>query len=162
LRTRRRYERFTRRLEVEFSANNQNYRGISSNFSEGGLFVRTNHAFTPGTDLDLVIHLPKGLTARLKGKVKMAHKTPMISLKNGMGVEITEKDPNYVSFIGSMVETGPAEKHAAFGEEPAAPETPKFVFVSCSECGVKNRLTAGKMSLGPRCGKCGAPLSVSP
>jgi uncharacterized protein (TIGR02266 family) len=169
LKTRRRYERFIRRLEVEFSARGQTYRCISSNLSRGGLFVRTNHAFVPGTSLDLKVHLPDGTVSQLKGTVRMASKTPGIGLKNGMGIEITESDANYVRFVDSRTaegEGGAATEEASKAQphidapRMEAEEAPEFVFLSCSGCGARNRVISSKLSLGPRCGKCGAHLTA--
>lgn len=165
----RKYQRFIRRLETEFTANNQNYIGISSDFSEGGLFVRTNHAFAPGTIVDLTIYLPDGNTSKLKGRVKRALKTTVVSLKNGMGVEIIEKDPHYINFMTSFsagppdvgAETKPEPGNTGAGKGKAADTGPgDFLIVPCSKCGVKNKVYKSKMSAGLKCGKCGAPLTI--
>jgi thioredoxin len=37
----------------------------------------------------------------------------------------------------------------------------KSIVVACSNCGTKNRIPADKQHLGPKCGKCKAPLSLS-
>jgi hypothetical protein len=60
----------------------------------------------------MVVHLPNNSTSRLKGKVRRALKTslgmgmgtPLKKLKNGMGIEITEYDDNYLRFILSFIE----------------------------------------------------------
>lgn len=107
----RKQKRFIRRCEVEFSAAGSSYTGISSDFSLNGLFIRTNHPFAPGIELNLLIHLPDGSVSRLKAKVRRAWKTatgrvmgtPIREFKNGMGVEIMEKDANYLHFIRSLL-----------------------------------------------------------
>ena len=168
MKARRQYRRFIRRLEVEFSSRDRQYRGISSNFSLGGLFVRTNHPFAPGTIVDLTVHLPNGTAAALKGQVKMALKTPVVSLRNGMGVEIIERDPRFVDFVKSLSrEESPAEEGdtdtasrsegAPAGE--AKPDPQDFSIISCSACGVRNRVPGSRMSQAMRCGKCGASLT---
>jgi hypothetical protein len=106
----RRQKRFVKRCEVEFISDNLMVRGISSDFSLEGLFIRTNHPYTPGTVFDIVVHLPDGADAKVKGRAVHAAKTPtgkvmgtpVKSLKNGMGIEIIEKDDNYISFIKSL------------------------------------------------------------
>jgi uncharacterized protein (TIGR02266 family) len=171
LRTERKHARFIRRLEVECSANNENTRGISSNFSLGGLFIRTNRPFTPGTLLDLHIHLPDGRASKAKGVVKTAQKTALASLKNGMGIELIEKDLNYVTFIRSFgpdsrVDTGEealSGKQEAPEEhtETAGRENAESFIIPCAHCGVKNRVKLSRSSPGMRCGKCGSPLRTS-
>lgn len=87
------------------------YRGISSDFSLFGLFIRTNFPMRRDTVLDLTIHLPDGTISKLKVKVIRAWRTaigkvigtPVRAAKNGMGVEILRKDANYLHFIRSLL-----------------------------------------------------------
>jgi hypothetical protein len=165
----RRYERFIRRLETEFSAEGKNYRGISSDFSCGGLYIRTNHAFAPGTILDMTIYLPDGTASKAKGIVRRALKTPVVSLKNGMGVQITEGDANYTRFLkeflaecGKISEEKPqAETQEAHARETSSGGAPESMIIPCQGCGVKNKVDKTRISSRPKCGKCGAYLSVS-
>jgi hypothetical protein len=172
LRPARKYRRYIRRLEVEFSADNQHYRGISSNLSLCGIFIRTNHAFSPDTIIHLTIHLPDGTTSAVKGRVRMALRTSVVSLKNGMGIEIIEHDSHYVNFVSSLSsdntgnsprealtrETGPAHAETAVSETPLR----DFLIVSCPMCGVRNKVNRLKISRSLRCGKCGALLTIDP
>jgi len=58
-----------------------------------------------------VVHLPDRSVSTLQGKVKRAMKTPMGRVmgtpikeyKNGMGIELTRKDVNYLNFIRSLI-----------------------------------------------------------
>jgi hypothetical protein len=43
----RELKRFSDRLKISFDVNGMKYRGLSSNFSLNGLFIRTNHSFPP-------------------------------------------------------------------------------------------------------------------
>lgn len=166
MRGKRQYRRFIRRLEVEFSSNDRHYRGVSSNFSVGGLFVRTNHPFAPGTLIDMNIHLPDGEVAALKGRVKMALKTPAVSLKNGMGVEIIEKDATFLDFVQSLsgeenLETeqkSPTEELPAKRGAEDVQVTEDLIIMRCPDCGAGNRVRRSKTSRALICGKCGASL----
>lgn len=170
MRSTRKHERFIKRLEVECSASDQSSRGISSNFSLGGLFMRSNRPFAPGTLVDLLIHLPDGTVSKAKGVVKMAQKTPLASMKNGMGIEITENDSNYVAFIRSLYpdshddsgENTLTEKDGAHAESGpiSGSADSDFFIVACSHCGVKNRVRKARGSPGMKCGKCGGALST--
>ena len=110
-RHKRRFKRFTRRCEAEFSAGGVRIRGIASDFSFSGLFLKTNYPASADTTISLALHLPDGSTSYLKGKVQRSMKTalgkvtgiPVKSLKNGMGVALTEKDTAYLNFIRSLV-----------------------------------------------------------
>lgn len=170
MKTRRRHQRFVRRLETEFVADGRRYRAISSNFSRYGLFVRTNRAFIPGTKLDIVIHLPNGASAQLKGLVRCAIKTPALSPKNGMGIELISRDSNYISFIkdfdpsetdDASPAAAPQASHAGHAAEPDHTATPEFVILACKECGAKNKVRSERLSHGHTCGRCGAPISPS-
>lgn len=98
----RRHRRYIKRCEIEFSTNGTAYRGISSNFSLSGLFIKTSKPFAEDTLVDLIIHLPNGLISELKGIVRRAFRNPVNIQKNGMGIELTEKDSNYDDFINSI------------------------------------------------------------
>jgi len=180
LRVRRRHERFLRRLESEFIGEGNNYRAISSDFSRYGLFIRTNHAFVPGTELDIVVHLPNGTACKLKGVVRMAMKTTIVSLKNGMGIELLQRDHNYIRFLKDFDPDEDGDPGTYTGETSARPEptdqgqqkpqgyyhkpapdpAPDFVIIACAQCGAKNKVRRERLSHGPKCGKCGSPISL--
>lgn len=170
--SKRRHARFIRRLETEFSAEGQNYRAISSDFSCNGLFIRTNHAFTPGTILSIRVHLPDGTPSVLKGRVRRALKTTVVSLKNGMGIELIEKDLPYANFmLGYTSEcdekTGEPEPKfrpvdiPPISEQASGMPAADFMIISCPACGVKNKVKTERLSQGPKCGKCGSMLSAT-
>lgn len=162
----RKHQRFIRRLETEFSANGKTYIGISSDFSEGGLFVRTNHAFIPGTIIELTVRLPEGKDSKLKGRVRRATKTPVVAIKNGMGIELIEKDGNYTDFITSFSDgpvsspsTSPPASGASTSDEMKRLDiSGEFMILICPQCSIRNKVKRIKLPLGPRCGKCGTPL----
>jgi hypothetical protein len=108
---RRKLKRFSHRCKITFTVNGVTYRGLSSNFSLNGLFIRTNHLFPPETLLDIVFYLPNDLTARLKGKVVRTSKDPLQGMigtavgykEKGVGVTIIEKEPLYLHFIRALL-----------------------------------------------------------
>ena len=103
--------RFSDRQKISFNVNGIVYRGLSSNFSLDGLFIRTNHSFPPDTLLDIIIYLPNDLTSHLKGKVVRASNETLLGVsgkargyaENGIGIEIVEKDTLYLHFIRSFL-----------------------------------------------------------
>jgi len=103
---RRREDRYKGRFKVEYASGGQTYRGISSNLSMNGLFIRTRNPLEIGTLINMLLHLPGGLTATVKGKVARVLVThegeSAISIKNGMGIEIIEKDYNYLRTVTSL------------------------------------------------------------
>ena len=107
----RKLKRFSDRQKISFTVNGVEQRGLSSNFSLDGLFIRTNHSFPPDTLLDIIIYLPNDLTSHLKGKVVRALSETRWgmsgkargSAENGIGIEIMEKDTLYLHFIRSFL-----------------------------------------------------------
>jgi hypothetical protein len=111
VRNKRQHRRLIRRCEIDFSYDNLTFKGISSNFSVGGLFIRTKNPLSPDTVFDMVIHLPDASLSKLKGSVARSTKTslgrvmrtPLQTVKDGMGVKIIEKDVHYLNFIKSLL-----------------------------------------------------------
>lgn len=107
----KRQKRFIKHCEIEFLSNGVIHKGISSNFSIKGFFVKTDHPPAPDSILDAVIHLPDGSTSRLKAKIKRISgryvddgvETSEDISDNGIGVEIIERDANYLNFIRSLL-----------------------------------------------------------
>ena len=124
-----------------------------SNISASGIFIRTNRGFTPDTIVDIEVVMPDNRISLLKGVVKRAIKTPLSSMKNGMGVEIMEKDAIFENFVRSIT--------AETGEKSDAPSPPGFQIIPCPVCGVKNKVLSSKIALGPKCGRCGTSLSTT-
>ncbi len=161
----KRNPRFTKRLEISFSSGVHSFRGILSNISENGLFIRTNRGFAPGTMVDLELVLPDQKISHLKGIVRRTIKTPLTTMKNGMGIELIERDRNYIDFFNEFIkETGFEDDYSENEEKNYVEEKqnppPEFLIISCPNCGVKNKVSYQKISLSPKCGKCGALLPV--
>ncbi len=164
----RQSRRFTKRLEVTFSANGSKHRGISSDLSSGGLFIRTQNGLTPGSLLDLEVYLPDNKVGQLKGIVRRTTKTALSVIKNGMGVELIDRDQNFLDFLGKfdMLENqspeDPTPSAKAQDEKPGQKTdmTPESAIIVCPNCNVKNRVRTPSYSLGAKCGKCGAALEM--
>lgn len=171
---RRQCQRYTKRLETTFFSGGLSFRGISSDLSAGGLFIRTQHGFVPGTIIDVEVYLPDGKIAHLKGIVRRTVKTTMPGVKNGMGIELIERDVNYLEFLKTVV----SEKGGEEGITEGAAKTSKMsmpsegcestirgedplgsIIVVCENCNVKNRVPVNRR-FGLKCGKCGAPLRI--
>lgn len=101
----RKHDRFTKRLETTFALGDLKYRGISSDLSETGLFIRTQHGLVPGSVIDIEVYLPNGELSRMRGVVRRTTKAPVAVssiVKNGMGVELVEMDSTYRDFLRSV------------------------------------------------------------
>lgn len=118
----RKHRRIIKRLETEFSSGGLYFRGISSDLSEHGLFVRTSKPFSPETMIDLTLHLPNNSLSRLKGVVRWAAKMGLVSERDGMGVEIIQSDKNFIRFLNTLLPAG--EKVQCRGDGSAALPSP--------------------------------------
>jgi len=148
----RRWNRFTKRLETKFSSGSIRSTGISSNLSQGGLFIRTQRGLVTGTVIDIELVLPDGKISLLKGIVKNVFKIAMPTLRNGMGVELIEKDTTYTNFLKSFWEEKETKTESIV--------LPDIQIVSCPNCGLKNKVISNKLSLTPKCGRCGTDLTI--
>jgi hypothetical protein len=99
----RRHPRFIKRLTATFVVDNQKSQGISSDLSESGLFIRTSRGLAVNTPIDIELLLPNNRICHLKGTVRRTIRTPISAIKNGMGIEITEKDETFIDFVKSFI-----------------------------------------------------------
>ena len=112
---RRRQKRFVKRCTIEFTLDGETYRGICRNLSLDGLFIKTRRPFALERTIKILLHLPDGSTSTLTGRVTRAIREPYsliferagIPSKDGMGIQLIEKDTNYLNFVGSL--TGKAD-----------------------------------------------------
>jgi hypothetical protein len=114
---RRQCKRFPEQCNTEFVSDGMTYHAVAMDFALNGLFIVTDSPRAPGTYLTMKIRLPNGSTARLAGKVVRFLKTfrrndtgtTVHETGDGMGIEIIEKDINYLHFIRSLL--GTSEQH---------------------------------------------------
>ena len=114
---RRQCKRFPEHCNTEFVSGGITYHAISRDFALNGLFIVTDSPRATGTLLEIKIHLPNGSTSHLVGRVMRFFRTfggndmgtPVQEAEDGMGVEIIEKDMNYLHFIRSLLTM--SEKH---------------------------------------------------
>ena len=85
-------------------------------------------------------------------------------MKNGMGVELTEKDSLFTAFIKQIREdsndTETEEKTTPVEKQVEPDSTQESHIVTCPNCGAKNKVPSAKINLGPKCGKCGTSLGT--
>lgn len=108
-------KRKIKRLNITFSDGNEEYSGISSDFSCNGLFIRTRKGFTEGTILTMKLELEDGKIIPLIGIVKRITKINISSFdissyktssyKNGMGIKLTSIPEEYDNFIKELYNT---------------------------------------------------------
>jgi len=162
--SKREAKRYVRRLEAEFESAGFSGRGVTSDLSKKGVFIRTHKALAPGTPVTVRIHLSDGRVSVVKGIVKRSIKIPMYAsdIKNGMGIEIIEMDDLFDELIKTFEQEKLTDNQEKLTDnKDDKQEGREFIIITCPSCGVKNKVPASKISLGPRCGKCRASLMVN-
>jgi Tfp pilus assembly protein PilZ len=115
---RRKHPRFVKRLETRIVSDHISFWSISSDLSKSGLFIRTNRGLNIDTTIDIELSLPDNRISLLKGIVRRTTRTGISSMKNGMGVEIIEKDQPFIDFVNSVM----GEKEEYLGKKHIARE----------------------------------------
>ena len=108
---RRKQPRFVKRLETRIISDHISFCSISSDLSESGLFIRTNRGLSIDTPVEIELSLPGNKASLLKGIVRRTTRTGISSMKNGMGIEITDKDETFIDFIKAII--GEREENSA-------------------------------------------------
>jgi hypothetical protein len=107
----RRQKRFVKRCTTEFTSDGQTYTGICKNLSLDGLFIKTRKPLGLEEIIEMIVYLPDGSTSKLTGRVTRATRDrygPLleragIHSKDGMGIQLIEKDANYLNFVTSLI-----------------------------------------------------------
>jgi|GEM_PF-435863 len=159
----RKRKRYIKRLECSFTGAGKTHKGFVSDISDEGLFIRTKRSFAEDSHIDIELYLPDNSVSKVSGVVRRALTTQEGHLaKNGMGVELTDRDANFMRLLKEL--SGEEERKKLKNKIPTQPrepekKAPEKVVVTCPSCGAKNAVPADKMSLGPKCGACKEPLA---
>ena len=95
----RKEDRFNTRLMVKLRSGVLKTWGVLKDVSANGLLVKSNHEFNPDASIDIEVVMPDGETATIRGIVKRIIVTPDANRKFGIGIEITEKNLTYRTFL---------------------------------------------------------------
>lgn len=98
----REFKRHLIKLSAEVSDGDQVLRGTTVRVSEKGFFVRSQTSFCVGTHVNINLHTTNEDSCHLNGIVRFARSFNILIRQNGMGIELTEKDPKYLKFIRSF------------------------------------------------------------
>ena len=112
---RRKHPRYIKRLETKISIDQTSFWSISGDLSESGLFIRTNRGYNVETPIDIELSLPDNKVSFLKGIVRRTVRTPIPTMRNGMGIEVIAKDETFRDFVKSVS----GERKENVGEESA-------------------------------------------
>jgi Tfp pilus assembly protein PilZ len=103
----RKSRRKIKRRRITFLYENKEYKGISSNFSETGLFIKTKVRFKPGSPVYMVLELDDNQTTALKGDVvRVTERSKFFRSSrvsdNGIGIKLTEVTKEYKEFCDDL------------------------------------------------------------
>ena len=105
----RQHRRVQKSCKVEFYANGKTYRGVSDNVAIDGLLISTDNPLALQSVVTVTVHLPDGSTGKLKGRVRRVCKVTGSAaeaeqtIESSMGIEIMERDSNYIKFFMSLL-----------------------------------------------------------
>jgi PilZ domain len=158
--SKRRFNRFKKRLDAKFSSGDHKFRGISGNLSEDGIFIRSTKSFIPGSQVDIELTLNKNEVSRLRGVVKWSKRTALPTVSSGMGIELKDKDRHFTDLLKDLSK-GSEAPDAPLMDTMMGQREEGIIIVRCPSCKLENRVVREKMSYRPRCGKCSAILDIS-
>jgi Tfp pilus assembly protein PilZ len=92
-------KRKIKRLPITFLCGTKEHRGISSNFSARGLFIKTRKTFKPGLKINLVLEIDENFKIALRGVIVREIKKGYINPFSGIGVALTEIPQAYRDFL---------------------------------------------------------------
>jgi Tfp pilus assembly protein PilZ len=98
----RKCKRKIKRLNILFTNGKEELKGISSDFSCNGLFIRTRNCFPIGTKLEMKLEFDNGSEIPLTGIVKRALKTQISIHKSGMGIRLSSTPAEYDALIKEL------------------------------------------------------------
>lgn len=97
-------KRKIKRLPVAFLCGTEECRGISSNMSHTGLFIKSRKTFKRGQTLKMVLDLDGNRKIALQGVVAREINRGFRNNNNGMGVELAETPREYTEMLKDMFE----------------------------------------------------------
>jgi hypothetical protein len=104
---RRSFERTSRRLTCEIAVLGERHSAVVLDMSTKGLFLRTNAAPPPGTDLEVIIRRAGGETWKIYAHVARAGgdgRNAALLSSRGLGVTIVSAPKGFYDFLTSLAE----------------------------------------------------------
>lgn len=99
-------KRKIKRFHVKFFCGTEGYRGISSNLSHTGLYIRTRKTFKPGIPVKIVMEADKDKKIVLRGVIVRQVNRRYDNSDNGIGVELDETPQEYKELVEFILKKG--------------------------------------------------------
>jgi Tfp pilus assembly protein PilZ len=93
-----------KRYHTTFLCGKDQHRGITSNLSKTGLFIKTRKKFTPGSLVKIILHLDENRKIALRGEIARVNTTSKFdnSFKNGIGIKLTSSPEEYKDLLKDL------------------------------------------------------------
>ncbi len=108
---RRDSHRIKRRIPCDFEYEGHAYNGIVVDLSPDGLFLQTDTAIEPGSELELRLRSERFAELNVRGRVVRRRFTPAVlasMIRRGVGLRLTSAPPAYFEMLGLAGEMAPA------------------------------------------------------
>jgi hypothetical protein len=123
---RRDSHRIRRRIPCDFDYEGHAYNGIVVDLSADGLFLQTDTAIEPGSDLELRMRSERFADFSVRGRVVRRRFTPAVlssMIRRGVGLRLTSAPPAYFEAIGLAHQAAPAPAWSAVEDWEADAES---------------------------------------
>jgi Tfp pilus assembly protein PilZ len=102
----RKNKRKIKRFPVKFLCGAEECRGISSNLSHSGLFIRSRKNFKPGVPVKIVMEMDENQKIALSGVIVRQVNRKYGRSDNGIGVEFDETPREYKELVELILKKG--------------------------------------------------------
>ncbi|TNF52588.1 PilZ domain-containing protein [bacterium] len=102
----RKNKRKIKRFQVKFLCGTEEYRGISSNLSHTGLYIRTRKTFKSGIPVKIVMEVDEDKKIVLRGVIVRQVNRRYGSSDNGIGIEFDETPQEYKDLVEFILKKG--------------------------------------------------------
>lgn len=93
-------KRRIKRMHITFSCDGKEFRGISSNVSYTGLFIKTRKKFKTGSSVNMIVNIDDNQKMNLNGVIARTKLTSKFDrLENGIGIKLIETPNVYKEFM---------------------------------------------------------------
>jgi Tfp pilus assembly protein PilZ len=101
-------KRRIKRMHIIFSCEGKEFRGISSNVSSTGIFIKTRKKFKTGLYVNMIVDIDENQKMNLNGVIARTKITSKFDrFVNGIGIELTEVPQAYKAFMEVLFKEQP-------------------------------------------------------
>lgn len=100
----RKDKRKIKRMHTTFVCGENQYKGISSNVSFSGLFIKTRKRIKPGSSVKIILEVNDNQKMALGGTIARAKiGSKFDKFNNGIGIQLTTIPHEYNHYVGTLM-----------------------------------------------------------